>query len=51
MIQQLETKKLSTRVRIFLGLITFKNGQLKLVDAFTDAVLERVQISTKRNYS
>jgi hypothetical protein len=51
LISQLEAKKVSIRVRIFLRLIIFNDAQLKLVDAFTDAVLQQVRISTKRNYS
>jgi hypothetical protein len=51
LMMQLETKKVSTRVRMFLRLLTFNDGQLKLVDAFTDAVLQQVRISTKRSYS
>lgn len=49
--RQLEAKKVTTRVRIFLRLMAFNDGQLKLVDAFTDAVLQQVHISTNRNYS
>jgi hypothetical protein len=51
LMRQLETKKVSTRVRIFMRLMTFSDAQLKLVDAFTAAVLQQVRISTKRNYS
>jgi hypothetical protein len=51
LMRQLEVKKVSTRVRIFMRMITFNDGQMKLVDAFTDAVLQQVRISTKRNYS
>ena len=51
LMRQLETKKVSTRVRIFMRLMTFSDAQLKLVDAFTVAVLQQVRISTKRNYS
>jgi hypothetical protein len=42
LIRQLEVKKATTRVRIFLRLLTFSDAQLKLVDAFTDALLHRV---------
>jgi hypothetical protein len=42
-------KKVSTRVRIFLRLMTFNDGQLKLVDAFTDALLNRVNTISNRN--
>jgi hypothetical protein len=52
LISQLQGQKTpSTRVRISLRLMAFNDGQLKLVDAFTDAVLQQVRISTKRNYS
>ena len=47
--RQLETKKVSIRVRIFLRLMTFTDAQLKLVDTFTDAVLHRVDITSSRN--
>ena len=49
LMMQLETKKVSTRVRIFLRLMTFSDAQLKLVDAFTDALLHRVDITSSRN--
>ena len=49
LMRQLEVKKVSTRVRIFLRLITFNDGQLKLVDAFTDALLHRVNTISNRN--
>jgi len=38
---QLEMKKLPTKVKIFLRLLTFTDAQLKLVDIFTDAILHR----------
>jgi len=50
LIRQLQGKKTtSTRVRVFLRLITFNDGQLKLVDAFTDALLHRVNTISNRN--
>jgi hypothetical protein len=49
LMMQLETKKVSTRVKIFLRLMTFSDAQLKLVDAFTDALLHRVDITSSRN--
>ena len=49
LMMQLETKKVSTRVRIFLRLMTFSDAQLKQVDAFTDALLHRVDITSSRN--
>jgi len=49
LMRQLETKKVSTRVRIFLRLMTFNDGQLKLVDAFTDALLHRDNTISNRN--
>jgi len=49
LMRQLETNKVSTRVRIFLILMTFNDGQLKLVDAFTDALLHRVNTISNRN--
>ena len=51
LISQLETKKVPTRVRIFLRLLTFSDAQLKLVDAFTDALLHRVNTISNRNDS
>ena len=48
LLNQLEGKKIpSTRVRIFLRLMTFSDNQLKLVDVFTDAVLHRATTGTK----
>jgi hypothetical protein len=47
--RQLEVKKVSTRVRIFMRLLTFSDAQLKLVDAFTDALLHRVNTISNRN--
>jgi hypothetical protein len=50
LIRQLQGKKTpSTRVRIFLRLMTFNDGQLKMVDAFTDALLHRVNTISNRN--
>ena len=49
LMMQLETKKVSTRVRIFLRLMTFSDAQLKQVDAFTDALLHRIDITSSRN--
>jgi hypothetical protein len=49
LMRQLETKKVSIRVRLFLRLMTFNDGQLKLVDAFTDALLHRVNTISNRN--
>jgi hypothetical protein len=37
---QLEMKKLPTKVKIFLRLLTFSDAQLNLVDIFTDAILQ-----------
>ena len=51
LVRQLEVKKVSTRVRIFLRLMTLTDSQLKLVDAFTDALLHRVNTISKRNDS
>jgi hypothetical protein len=48
LVRQLEVKKLTTRVRIFLRLMTFNDGQLKLVDAFTDALLHQVNTISNR---
>ena len=48
LIRQLEGKKIpSTRVRIFLRLMTFSDNQLKLVDVFTDAILHRALTGIK----
>lgn len=48
LIRQLEGKKLpSTRVRVFMRLMTFSDNQLKLVDVFTDAILHRAMTGTK----
>jgi hypothetical protein len=41
LMRQLETKKVSTRIRIFLRLVTFNDPQLKVVDAFTDALMHQ----------
>lgn len=49
LIKQLKTKKVSTGVRIFLRLMTLNDAQLKLVDAFTDALLHRVNTISPRN--
>jgi hypothetical protein len=49
LIRQLEVRKLPTKVRVFLRLMTFNNAQLKLVDNFTDAVLHRVNTGTNQN--
>ena len=49
LMRQLETRKVSIRVRIFMRLMTFTDAQLKLVDAFTDALLHRVDITSSRN--
>jgi len=50
LIRQLQGKKtLTARVRIFLRLMTFNDGQLKLVDAFTDAVLHQVNMTRRQN--
>ncbi len=49
LIKQLETKKVSTGVRIFLRLMTFSNAQLNLVDIFVDRVLHRANTSTNRD--
>jgi hypothetical protein len=51
LMRQLETKKVSTRVRIFLRLMTCTYAQLKLVDVFTDALLHRANITSSRNKS
>jgi hypothetical protein len=51
LMRQLEMKKVSTRTRIFLRLMTFNDGQLKLVDAFTDALLHRVNTISNRHHS
>jgi hypothetical protein len=48
LMRQLETRKLTTRVRIFLRLMAFNDGHLKLVDAFTDALLHRVNTISNR---
>jgi hypothetical protein len=48
LVRQLEGRKISsTRVRIFLRLMTFSDNQLKLIDVFTDAVLHRATTGTK----
>jgi hypothetical protein len=48
LIREVEGRKIpSTRVRIFLRLMTFSDNQLKLVDVFTDAVLHRATTGTK----
>jgi hypothetical protein len=49
LMRQLEMTKLSTKVRIFLRLLMFSDAQLKLVDAFTDALLHRANTISKRN--
>jgi len=49
LMRQLETRKVTTRVRIFLRLMTFNDAQLKLVDAFTDALLHRANITSRQN--
>jgi hypothetical protein len=47
--RQLQGKKtVSTRVSIFLRLMTFTDTQLKLNDAFTDALLHRVHTISNR---
>jgi hypothetical protein len=51
LISHFKTKKVSTRVRIFLRLMTFNDVQLKLVDAFADAILYRANTITNRNES
>ena len=46
LIRQMEDKKIpSTRVRVFMRLMTFSDAQLKLVDIFTDAILHRANMS------
>jgi hypothetical protein len=49
LMRQLETKKVSTRVRIFLRLMTCTDAQLKLVDVFTDALLHRINTISNRD--
>lgn len=49
LMMQLKSKKVSTRVRIFLRLMTFSDAQLKLVDAFTDALLHRVNMTSSHH--
>ncbi len=49
LIKQPETKKVSTRVRVFLRLMRFTDAQLELVDGFTDALLHRVNTISNRD--
>ena len=51
LMRQLKKKKVSTRIRLFLRLMAFSDAQLKLVDAFTDALLHRVNTISIRNDS
>jgi hypothetical protein len=51
LIRQLEVKKprLPTKVRLFMRLMALSDSQLKLVDAFADAILHRATTSQNRN--
>lgn len=51
LMRQLEIKKVSTRVKIFLRLMVFTDSQLKLVDVFPDAVLHWADMTSSRNKS
>jgi hypothetical protein len=47
--RQLELKRVPTMVRILLRLMMFSDAQLKMVDAFTDALLHRVNSLSNRD--
>jgi len=49
LMRQLETKRVSTRIRIFMRLLTFSDPQLKLVDAFTDALMHQANITSRKS--